>query len=65
MEKRGDINPAYTPPEAAACLARVQEFKQRLFSFANQKSAQDSVEQLDSDFRKNAAACAHDNLLNK
>jgi hypothetical protein len=55
MEKRGDINPAYTPPEVEACHARVNEFKQRLFKFADSANAQEKIAALDADFRKDAA----------
>lgn len=58
MEKRGDINPAYTPPEVTACQARVQEFKQRLFKFAAGSQDHDQIAALDADFRKEAATRA-------
>lgn len=59
MEKRGDIKPEYTPPEAVACKKRVEELKQRLLPFAD-KTAKDNtaaaqINELDSDFRKTAA----------
>lgn len=62
MEKRGDIVPGYTPPEAVACKKRVEEFKQRLFPFVSKSAASNTVEaqvaELDSDFRKAAAETA-------
>jgi hypothetical protein len=58
MEKRGDINPEYTPPEVAACQARVNEFKQRLFKFAAGAQDKDKIAALDADFRKEAATRA-------
>lgn len=61
MEKRGDINPAYTPPEVAACQARVSEFKQRLFKFANSAKEQEQIAALDADFRKEAAGRVQNN----
>lgn len=59
MEKRGDIVPGITPPEAVACKQRVEEMKQRLFPFvgktAAEKDAVTQVNELDADFRKTAA----------
>lgn len=60
MEKRGDIVPGLTPPEAVACKQRVEEMKQRLFPFVSKMAADTAVEaqidDLDNDFRKAAAA---------
>lgn len=58
MEKRGDINPEYTPPEVTACKARVNEFKQRLLKFAGDAQDKDKIAALDADFRKEAATLA-------
>lgn len=59
MEKRGDIVPGITPPEAVACKKRVEEFKQRMFDFvgktAKDKSVELQINELDSDMRKVAA----------
>lgn len=59
MEKRGDIVPGLTPPEAIACKKRVEEFKQRLFPFVDKTAADSTAEkqvnELDADFRKAAA----------
>lgn len=59
MEKRGDIVPGITPPEAAACRSRVEEMKQRFFPFIGKMATADAkvlqVNELDSDFRKVAA----------
>lgn len=59
MEKRGDIVPGITPPEAIACKKRVEDFKQRMFSFVEKMSGtrthEDQIKSLDSDFRKVAA----------
>lgn len=60
MEKRGDIVPGVTPPEAVACKKRVEEFKQRLLPFVSKMAAADAdriiqTNALDSDFRKAAA----------
>jgi hypothetical protein len=61
MEKRGDINPAYTPPEVEACQARVKEFKQRLFKFSTGAKEQEQISALDADFRKEAATRVQNN----
>lgn len=59
MEKRGDIVPGVTPPEAIACKKRVEEIKQRLFPFVSKTAAADitetAINELDADFRKAAA----------
>lgn len=62
MEKRGDIVPGHTPPEAVACKKRVEDFKQRLFPFvakiAAEKTVESQVDELDADFRNAAAKTA-------
>jgi hypothetical protein len=59
MEKRGDIVPGVTPPEAIACKKRVEDIKQRFLPFVNKTAAADAAEmqinELDADFRKAAA----------